>query len=90
MGRSKDSIWRLESDLPMLAKNMFDCLNPGGHILFTCNLEKFSRSEIMDLFLKNLKKARLMNSRLPMQSLDYELTDDLNNLMKGFLITKSI
>lgn len=90
MGRSKDSIWRLESDLPMLAKNMFDCLNPGGHILFTCNLEKFSRSEIMDLFLKNLKKARLMNSRLPMQSLDYELTDDLNNLMKGFLITKNI
>lgn len=90
MGRSKDSIWRLESDLPMLAKNMFDCLNPGGHILFTCNLEKFSRSEIMDLFLKNLKKARLMNSRLPMQSLDYELPDDLNNLMKGFLITKNI
>ena len=90
MGRANDSIWRLESDLPMLAKNMFDCLNPGGQILFTCNLEKFSRSEIMDLFLKNLKKARLMNSRLPMQSLDYELTDDLNNLMKGFLITKSI
>ncbi len=89
MGRSKDSIWRLESDLPMLAKNMFESLNPGGQILFTCNLEKFSRSEILDLFLKNLKKARLTNSRLPMQSLDYELTDDLNNLMKGFLITKN-
>lgn len=89
LGRAKDSIWKLESDLPMLAKNMFDCLNPGGRILFTCNLEKYSRSEIMDLFLKNLKKAKLTSSRLPMQSLDYELTDDLNNLMKGFLITKN-
>ncbi len=89
-GRSKDSIWKLESDLPMLAKNMVDCLNPGGKILFTCNLEKFSRSEIMDLFLKNLKKAKLEPSRLPMLSLDYELTDDLNNLMKGFLVTKPL
>lgn len=88
VGRSKDSIWKLENDLPMLAKNMVDCLNPGGQILFTCNLEKHSRSEIMDLFLKNLKKAKLQKSRLPMLSLDYELTDDLNNLMKGFLITK--
>ena len=35
MGRSNDSIWKLESDLPMLAKNMFECLNPGGQILFT-------------------------------------------------------
>lgn len=87
-GRSKDSIWKLESDLPMLAKNMVDCLNPGGQILFTCNLEKYSRSEIMDLFLKNLKKAKLESRRLPMLSLDYELTDDLNNLMKGFLIIK--
>lgn len=89
LGRSKDSIWRLESDLPMLAKNMFDCLNPGGQILFTCNLESYSRSDIMDLFLKNLKKAKPETSRLPMQSLDYELTDDLNNSMKGFLITRN-
>lgn len=89
LGRAKDSIWRLESDLPMLAKNMFDCLNPGGQILFTCNLESYSLSDIMDLFLKNLKKAKLETSRLPMQSLDYELTDDLNNLMKGFLVTRN-
>ena len=89
LGRLNDSIWKLESDLPMLAKNMVDCLNPGGKILFTCNLEKQSRSDILDLFLKNLKKAKIEISRLPMQSLDYELTDDLNNLMKGFLVTKS-
>lgn len=88
-GRSNDSIWRLESDLPMLAKNMFECLNPGGKILFACNLESSSRSDIMDLFLKNLKKAKLTSQRLPMQSLDYELTDDLKNLMKGFLITRN-
>lgn len=87
-GRAKDSIARLESDLPMLAKNMVDCLNPHGQILFTCSLEKFSRSEIMDLFLKNLKRAKLQFTSLPMLNLDHELTDDLNNLMKGFLITK--
>ena len=88
LGRSQDSIWRLEGDLPALAKHMVDCLKPGGQILFICKLEKFSRSEIIDLFLKNLKHAKLEISRLPMQSLDYELTDDLNNLMKCFLVTK--
>ena len=86
--RNKDSIWKLEQDLPMLAKVMVDCLKPGGKILFTCNLDQMSRSDIEDLFLKNLKRAKLEISRLPMLSLDYELTDDLNNLMKGFFVTK--
>lgn len=87
-GRSKDSIWKLESDLPVLASYLLKCLAPGGKILFTCNLEKRTRTEILDLFLQNIKKNPPRVDRLPMQSLDYEITDDRQNLMKGFLLTK--
>jgi 23S rRNA (cytosine1962-C5)-methyltransferase len=86
--RSNDSIWKLEEDLPLLAKLMVDCLKPDGKILFTCNLENITRSEIIDLFFKNIKKHKMQDSRLPMLSLDYELTDDLTNSMKGFLVSR--
>lgn len=88
-GRSKDSVWKLESDLPEFAQLMFKCLKPNGKILFTCNLEKKNRQEVIQLFTQNFKKEKFEISRMPMLCLDYELTDDYRNLMKGFILTKS-
>lgn len=85
-GRSKDGIWKLEKDLPQIALLMVQCLNPKGKILFTCNYEGRTREEILELFTTKLSNKKFNVSRLPMLSLDYELTDDLKNLMKGFFI----
>lgn len=86
--RTSKSVWKLESDLPDLAELMYQCLNPNGEILFTCNLEKKSRPEVLQLFTKKLPAKKWTIERLPLFTLDYELTDDLENLMKGFLIKK--
>jgi 23S rRNA (cytosine1962-C5)-methyltransferase len=88
-GRSKDAIWKLESSLPELAELMFECLEPNGQILFTCNLEKRTRQDIINLFSKKIKANQPKISRMPMMSLDYELTDDLTNIMKGFIAQKA-
>lgn len=88
-GRAQDSVWKLESHLPELAELLFNCLEPKGKILFTCNLEKRSRQEIINLFTKNIKSQNYRIIRMPMLSLDYELTDDLSNLMKGFILEKA-
>jgi 23S rRNA (cytosine1962-C5)-methyltransferase len=86
-GRSKDSVWKIERDLPELARLLFQCLEKNGQILFTCNYEKMNRDELLKLFLKKIKSKHQI-SRLPQLSLDYEHTDDLKNLMKGFCLTK--
>lgn len=88
-GRSKDAVWKLESSLPELAELLFECLEKKGQILFTCNLEKRTRQDIINLFAKNIKNKNPKISRMPMMALDYELTDDLNNLMKGFIVSKA-
>ena len=87
-GRSKDGVWKLEQNISELAELMMACLNPKGRILFTCNLEKRSRNDILNLFCKKLQKFEYAVERIPMLSLDYEETDDLKNLMKGFFIIK--
>ena len=86
--RSQDGIWKLETDLPQLAYLMFQCLEPQGEILFTSNLESRTREEVAELFCKKLPEKKIEISRMPMQSLDFEITDDLTNLMKGFLVKK--
>ncbi|AGH95903.1 class I SAM-dependent methyltransferase [Pseudobdellovibrio exovorus] len=89
-GRSKESVWKLERDLPELASSLIQCLNKNGKILFTCNLEKKTRQDIIQLFQKGLKNKKQWNfDRLPLLSLDYELTDDRVNLMKGFFVLQS-
>lgn len=88
-GRSKDAVWKLESGLPELADLLLQCLAPKGKVLFTCNLEKRTRDEIIKLFSKNLKGAKPKFERTPMMSLDYEITDDLRNVMKGFLVSRA-
>lgn len=86
-GRSKDSVWKIERDLPELAELMLNCLTKNGKILFTCNYEKVNREELLKLFTEKIR-GKYKAERLPQLSLDYEHTDDLKNLMKGFLITK--
>ncbi|MGZ3725345.1 MAG: class I SAM-dependent methyltransferase [Pseudobdellovibrio sp.] len=86
-GRSKDSVWKIERDLPELAELLLGCLNKKGQLLFTCNFEKRTRDEVIKLFCKKLNKSQFKISLMPMQSLDYELTDDYKNLMKGFILT---
>jgi len=87
-GRSKDSVWKIERDLPDLAELMLQCTSKGGKILFTCNYEKMNRDELLKLFSQKIR-GQFKAARLPQLSLDYEHTDDLKNLMKGFLITKN-
>ncbi|MBY0452522.1 MAG: hypothetical protein K2P92_05755, partial [Bdellovibrionaceae bacterium] len=87
-GRSKDSVWKLEQNLPELAELLWSCLNKKGQILFTCNLEKRTRDEIVQLFTKKLKGQHYSVSQMPQMSLDYECTDELKNLMKGFILKK--
>lgn len=87
-GRSKDSVWKIERDLPELAELMLNCLSKNGKILFTCNYEKMNRDELLKLFSQKIR-GKIKAERLPQLSLDYEHTDDLKNLMKGFLITKN-
>lgn len=86
-GRAKDSVWKIERDLPELAELMLKCIPKNGQILFTCNYEKMNRDELLKLFSQKIR-GHFKVERLPQISLDYEHTDDLKNLMKGFLITK--
>ncbi len=88
-GRSKDSVWKIEKDLPALAELLVQCLAPKGTILFTCNYEKKNRTELVKLFTSKLQKNQIQIENLPMQSLDYEVTDENANLLKGFLVKKS-
>lgn len=87
-GRSKDSVWKIERDLPEMAELMLACVPKNGKILFTCNYEKMNRDELLKLFTQKIRE-KFKAERLPQLSLDYEHTDDLKNLMKGFLITKT-
>lgn len=87
-GRSKVSVWKIEKDLPELAQLLLQCLAKKGELLFTCNLEKKSRDEIIKLFTSKIKNQPIKIKRMPMMALDYEVTDDLNNLMKGFILQK--
>jgi 23S rRNA (cytosine1962-C5)-methyltransferase len=87
-GRSKDSVWKIEKDLPFLAEQLLNCLEVNGEIIFTCNLEKKTRTEIIKLFCTNLKKFKYTIESLPMQSLDFEETDEFASLMKGFRLVK--
>lgn len=87
-GRSKDSVWKIERDLPELAELLWGCLEKQGRILFTCNYEKMNRDEVLKLFLKKIPNSYQVE-RLPQMDLDYEHTDDIKSLMKGFFILKN-
>lgn len=87
-GRSKDAVWKIEKDLPNLAELLLQCVTKKGMILFTCNYEKKNRTELIKLFTSKLPKSSYEVSNMPMQSLDFEVTDEHANLFKGFLVTR--
>lgn len=87
-GRSQEAVWKLERDLPELATLLMRCLERNGEILFTCNLERKTRQDIIQLFTKNIKNQKFSIERLPMLSLDHGVTDDIQNLMKGFILKR--
>ncbi len=87
-GRSEDSVWKIEKNLPELAQLIFDCLSSKGELLFTCNYEKWNRDQLIKEFTKKLPNDKFKIDRLPLLSLDFNETDDMTNLMKGFLLKK--
>ncbi len=87
-GRSQDSVWKIERDISKLAELLWACLSEKGQILFTCNYEHWSRSDLIRQFTKTLPKNKFEIIRMPFLSFDYQETDELKNLMKGFILKK--
>ena len=86
-GRSKDSVWKIEKDLPELASLLMECLAPSGKILFTCNYEEWNMTELKSKFSSKLKKKPQFQA-LPAPGFDFDLPDDFSNLTKGFIVLK--
>ena len=83
------AVWFLLFGAPLaLLAVAVHAMEKNGEILFTCNLEKKNRNEVIQLFSKKLPSKKYSIERMPMLSLDIELTDDLTNLMKGFIIKR--
>lgn len=57
-GRAKDSIWKIEKDLPELSEKMAECLSPQGQILFTCNYEKWTPQDVLKNLTMKFKPAK--------------------------------
>lgn len=87
-GRTKNTVWKIEKDLPELILNMWDCLSTGGKILFTCNYEKWTASDLEKIFRKTLTSNKFKIEKLLPVSFDFQLTDSEQNLTKGFFIHK--
>ena len=76
------------SFLQKLATLIYACLAPHGLLLFTCNYEKWNRSQLIQEYTKKLPKNKFKIERLPFLSLDFNETDDVKNLTKGFLLRR--
>lgn len=72
-GRSKDSIWKIEKDLPELSEKMWACLSPKGQLLFTCNYEKWTPQDVLKNLVSKLKPGTFKVQPIPL----------------GFLISKT-
>jgi 23S rRNA (cytosine1962-C5)-methyltransferase len=69
--RNKDRVFKLEKDLGELLNLCAKCLKPGGILLISCNLEKWSRQEFSEkvLAVPGLKEY----PHGPLPDWDYEL-----------------
>lgn len=83
-GRHQDGVFRLDREIEGLLRLCWDCLAPGGQILLSCNLEKWSLPEFRDLIQKTLRSARVEPGR---QGWDFEVPNE-EPLMKSFWIEK--
>ncbi len=85
-GRSLDNVWKIERDISELADLLCRCLTTSGEILFTCNFEEWSKSDLIRHFSEGLPAKKYIFERIPLLSLDYGETDEIKNLMKGFIL----
>lgn len=88
-GRSKDSVWKIERNIFELSKLIWACLEKNGQVLFTCNFEKWTRKELVQNFTKSLPNGSYKIDRMPLFSLDFGETDEIQSLMKGFILTRT-
>jgi 23S rRNA (cytosine1962-C5)-methyltransferase len=87
-GRSKNSIWKIEKDFPQLLQLMWSSLNSGGQILFTCNYEKWTPTDLVKKIKMTLKNEPLEFLDLPIPPLDFGCYDELESATKGVIICK--
>ena len=87
-GRSKTSIWKIEKDFPQLLQLMWTSLNPRGKILFTCNYEKWTKTDLIKKIKLTLKNEKLELQDLPIPPIDYGCYDELESPTKGVFIQK--
>jgi 23S rRNA (cytosine1962-C5)-methyltransferase len=84
-GRHKDGVFRLDQALPELLNLCWQVLAPQGHLLFSCNLEKWDREKLKQQIQKNLSPKPKIE--LGCQDWDFELPNE-ETLMKSFWVQK--
>lgn len=81
-GRNGKNVFKIEKDLPRLLQACQKLLKPEGHILVSCNYEKWTADDFFSLVQRTFPKTHL---RATSQGLDYELPDEVR-AMKSILI----
>ena len=88
-GRTKTTVWKIEKNLPELAKGLWASLAPQGQLLFTCNYENWDLDELKDVFKKTLKGQKFEIQNLPPNTMDFGFYDEKKNPTKGFFLRKN-
>ncbi len=90
-GRSDKGVFQIEKDVDLLLQNCFQCLNPGGHILFSTNFEKWNTEGLHQQVRKALpeRKFKFVLEKTPYQSLDFDFPNQ-NPKMKSIFIKKIV
>lgn len=86
--RSKEKVFKIEKDIDELIELCLNVLNPGGYLLFSCNYEKWTLSELQQRVQKIIQKKSLKFAKLPPSGLDFEFPGQ-EPLMKAILIERS-
>ncbi|MBL7543393.1 MAG: class I SAM-dependent methyltransferase [Bdellovibrionaceae bacterium] len=90
-GRSDKGVFQIENDIDLLLQNCFQCLNPGGRILFATNFEKWNLEEVYNQVRKALTKNKNAYTleKTPYQGLDFDFPHQ-NGKMKSVFIIKIV
>lgn len=90
-GRSNKGVFQIEKDIDLLLQNCFNCLKPGGQILFSTNFEKWNLAGLHQQVCKALpsKQYKFELEKTPYQSLDFDFPNQ-NQKMKSIFIKKIV
>ncbi|OYZ24485.1 MAG: hypothetical protein B7Y39_00840 [Bdellovibrio sp. 28-41-41] len=90
-GRSDKGVFQIEKDVDLLLQNCFQCLNPGGQILFSTNFEKWNTEGLFQHVRKALpeRSFKFVLEKTPYQSLDFDFPNQ-NQKMKSIFIKKIV